>query len=92
MVILFLEQCAKSCRVAALVLAARTILEIRAMKCRQVLESLERLVGTTFQEIRVAGGGSQNDLLNQFTADATGGRVLAGHVEASALGNLAMQI
>ena len=70
----------------------RTILESLALKYRQVLESLERLVGTKFQEIRVVGGGSRNDLLNQFTADAIGRRVLAGPVEATALGNLAMQM
>jgi len=70
----------------------RTILESLALKYRQVLESLEGLVGTKFQEIRIVGGGSQNYLLNQFTADATGRRVLAGPVEASALGNLAMQM
>jgi rhamnulokinase len=71
---------------------ARAILESLALKYRQVLESLESLVGTTFQEIRVVGGGSRNDLLNQFTADATGRRVLAGPVEATALGNIAMQM
>jgi rhamnulokinase len=70
----------------------RTILESLALKYRQVLESLENLVGTEFQEIRVVGGGSRNDRLNQFTADATGRRVLAGPVEATALGNLAMQM
>jgi rhamnulokinase len=69
----------------------RTILESLALKYRQVLEMLERLVGTTFQELRIVGGGSQNDLLNQFAADATGRRVLAGPVEATALGNIAMQ-
>ena len=70
----------------------RTILESLALKYRQVLESLESLVGTKFQEIRVVGGGSRNDLLNQLTADATGRRVLAGPVEATALGNLAVQM
>jgi rhamnulokinase len=70
----------------------RTILESLALKYRQVLESLEGLVGTTFQEIRIVGGGSRIDLLNQFTADATGRRVLAGSVEATALGNLGMQM
>jgi rhamnulokinase len=70
----------------------RAILESLALKYRQVLESLESLVGTKFQEIRIVGGGSRIDLLNQFTADATGRRVLAGPVEATALGNLAMQI
>jgi rhamnulokinase len=67
-------------------------LESLALKYRQVLESLESLVGTKFKEIRVVGGGSRNDLLNQFTADATGRRVLAGPVEATALGNLVMQM
>jgi rhamnulokinase len=38
------------------------------------------------------GGGSRNRLLNQFTADATGCTVLAGPVEATALGNLALQM
>jgi rhamnulokinase len=70
----------------------RTILESLSLKYRQVLESLEKLVGTTFLEIRVVGGGSRNDLLSQFTADATGRRVLAGPSEATALGNLAMQM
>jgi len=70
----------------------RTILESLALKYRQVLESLESLEGTKFQEIRIVGGGSRIDLLNQFTADATGRRVLAGPVEATALGNLAMQM
>jgi rhamnulokinase len=71
---------------------ARAIFESLALKYRQVLESLESLVGTKFQEIRIVGGGSRIDLLNQFTADATGRRVLAGPVEATALGNLAMQM
>jgi len=70
----------------------RTILESLTLKYRQVLESLERLVGTKFQEIHIVGGGSRIDLLNQFTADAIGRRVLAGPVEATALGNLAMQM
>ena len=44
------------------------------------------------QQIRVIGGGSKNRLLNQFTADATGRRVLAGPAEATALGNIGMQV
>jgi rhamnulokinase len=44
------------------------------------------------EQIRVIGGGSKNRLLNQLTADATGRRVLAGPAEATALGNVAMQI
>jgi rhamnulokinase len=49
-------------------------------------------VGTRFEEIRIVGGGSRNRLLNQFTADATGRTVVAGPVEATALGNIAMQM
>ncbi len=70
----------------------RCILESLALKYRVVLEQLESLAGTRFTEIRVIGGGSQNTMLNQMTADATGRRVLAGPVEATALGNLAMQL
>ena len=44
------------------------------------------------ESIRVIGGGSKNRLLNQFTADATGRRVIAGPAEATALGNIAIQI
>ena len=50
------------------------------------------LTGTRFEEIRIVGGGSRNRLLNQFTADATGRTVVAGPVEATALGNIAMQM
>jgi len=71
---------------------ARTILDSLAFKYRVVLESLERLTGRRFDQIRIVGGGSRNRLLNQFTADATGRPVLAGPVEATALGNIAMQM
>jgi len=70
----------------------RAILESLAFKYRVVLESLKDLTGIHFEEIRVIGGGSKNRLLNQFTADATGRTVIAGPAEATALGNLAMQI
>jgi rhamnulokinase len=71
---------------------ARAILESLAFKYRSVLDSLEDLTGTRFEEIRIIGGGSRNRLLNQFTADATGRPVVAGPVEATALGNIAMQM
>jgi rhamnulokinase len=70
----------------------RTILESLAFKYRAVLESLERLTGTRIDVIRIVGGGSRNQLLNQFTADATGRTVVAGPMEATALGNIAMQM
>jgi rhamnulokinase len=71
---------------------ARAILESLAFKYRNVLDSLEELTGIRFEEIRIMGGGSKNRLLNQFTADATGRPVVAGPAEATALGNIAMQM
>jgi rhamnulokinase len=71
---------------------ARAILESLAFKYRMVLESLEEITGARFEEIRIMGGGSKNRLLNQFTADATGRPVVAGPAEATALGNIAMQM
>jgi rhamnulokinase len=70
----------------------RCILESLALKYRLVLRSLERLCGKRIDQVRVIGGGSKNRLLNQFTADATGKRALAGPAEATALGNIAIQI
>jgi rhamnulokinase len=70
----------------------RAILESLALKYRVVLRNLEQVSGKRIEQIRVIGGGSKNRLLNQFTADATGRRVLAGPAEATALGNVAIQI
>jgi len=70
----------------------RCVLESLALKYRLVLRSLEQLSQKRIEQIRVIGGGSKNRLLNQFTADATGRKVLAGPAEATALGNIAMQI
>jgi rhamnulokinase len=70
----------------------RTVLESLAFKYRLVLQNLEQLTGRHIECIRIIGGGSKNRLLNQFTADATGRTVLAGPGEATALGNIAVQI
>jgi len=70
----------------------RCVLESLALKYRLVLRNLEQLCGQRIREIRVIGGGSKNRLLNRFTADATGRRVFAGPSEATAMGNIAMQI
>jgi rhamnulokinase len=70
----------------------RAILESLALKYRLVLKDLEHLTGNKVERIRIIGGGSRNELLNQFTADATGRQVLAGPVEATALGNIGMQM
>ena len=71
---------------------ARAIMEGLAFKYRTVLESLEEITGHRFDEIRVVGGGARNRLLNQFAASATGRAVVAGPIEATALGNVAMQM
>ena len=69
----------------------RCILESLALKYRFVLEHLDDLVGRRLDPVHIVGGGSQNQLLNQFTADATGRCVVAGPVEATAIGNVVMQ-
>jgi rhamnulokinase len=71
---------------------ARTVFESLALKYRMVIEWLEEVSGLSIRTVRVIGGGAQNRLLNQLTADATGRDVLAGPVEATALGNIAMQM
>lgn len=73
-------------------IVARTVFESLALKYRMVLEWLEEVSGRTIETIRVVGGGAQNRLLNQWTASATGRPVLAGPIEATALGNVAMQL
>lgn len=70
---------------------ARTILESLALRYRQVLESLETLVGRRIDVIHIVGGGSRNTVLNQFVADATGRKVIAGPGEATAIGNVLVQ-
>jgi rhamnulokinase len=70
---------------------ARVILESLALRYRQVLESLEKLTGQRIETIHVVGGGSRNAVLNQFAADCTGRRVVAGPSEATAAGNILVQ-
>jgi len=69
----------------------RAILESLALRYRQVLESLESLLGRKLKLIHIVGGGSRNQVLNQFVADATGRPVIAGPAEATAAGNVIVQ-
>ena len=69
----------------------RCCLESLALKYRSVLDDLEVLTGAPIDTVRIVGGGAQNVRLNQYTANACGRRVVAGPVEATALGNLMMQ-
>lgn len=70
----------------------RCALESLALKYRWVVEKLEELTGHPITVIHIVGGGTQNRLLNQFTADATGRPVVTGPVEATAIGNILMQM
>ncbi|MDX1961891.1 MAG: rhamnulokinase family protein [Pirellulales bacterium] len=70
----------------------RTALESLALRYRQVLGWLRELTGGPIRTIHIVGGGSNNALLNQMTAAATGARVIAGPVEGTAIGNVLMQL
>jgi rhamnulokinase len=61
------------------------------MRYRTCLESLESLLGYSIKTIHIIGGGVQNDLLCQMTASATNRTVIAGPVEATAIGNVMSQ-
>jgi len=69
----------------------RCILESLALEYRWSTEKLRELSGKPLSVIHIIGGGSRNRLLNQFTADATGCTVVAGPVEAAAIGNIIVQ-
>lgn len=69
----------------------RCVLESLADKYKRVITDLQTLLPETISEIHIIGGGSQNRLLNQLTADKTGRPIVAGPVEATALGNLLVQ-
>jgi rhamnulokinase len=67
------------------------ILHSLAKSYAENLTLLESVTGKSFTKLHVIGGGSQNELLNQLTADSTGLTVIAGPVEATAMGNLLIQ-
>ncbi len=70
----------------------RVILESLALRYRSVLDALEELAGRRLDRLRLVGGGIQNRLLNQFAANAVQRPVIAGPVEATAIGNVLMQL
>ena len=69
----------------------RTVLDSLALRYRRTLASLAELQGRTFDALYAIGGGTKNCLLCQLTADATGVPLIAGPVEATAIGNAALQ-
>lgn len=70
----------------------RCILESLALKYRYTFEKLQLVLKRKLNSIYIVGGGSLNELLNQFAADATGVPVITGHSEATAIGNLMQQL
>lgn len=62
-----------------------------ADKYAKVLESLRGFAPFTIDKLHIIGGGSANDLMNQWTADAIGLPVIAGPTEATAIGNVMLQ-
>lgn len=70
---------------------SRIIFESLADRYAEAIRSIGEIAGLAVKGIHIVGGGSQNDFLNQAAADATGLEVIAGPVEATAIGNLLVQ-
>jgi sugar (pentulose or hexulose) kinase len=70
----------------------RCIYESLALKYQVTKEQIEQVTGKKYPYLHVVGGGTKDGLLSQFTANATGSRVIAGPIEATALGNMAVQL
>ena len=69
----------------------RCVYESLALLYRRTLRSLEQLTGKKIEKLHIVGGGSKDATLNQFAANATRIPVVAGPVEATALGNVIIQ-
>lgn len=69
----------------------RCIFDSLALRYREVLNNLRQLASHPIEKLHVIGGGSKNDLLNQFTADSIGIPVITGPSEATAIGNVMIQ-
>jgi rhamnulokinase len=71
---------------------ARIVLESLALKYRRTLEMLDELVGHRLAVLHIMGGGTQNRLLSRLAANAIARPVVAGPIEATAAGNILMQM
>ena len=69
----------------------RTCLEALALAYARTLDNLQNLSGRKIDVIHIVGGGTQNELLNQMAANATGRTVITGPIEATAAGNILVQ-
>ncbi len=63
-----------------------------AVSYRQALDELEANTGCRYEKLYIVGGGAKNDFLNKLTEEATGKKVVALPIEATALGNLKIQL
>jgi len=70
----------------------RCVMESLSLKYRHTLDLLQELTKTSLNKIHVVGGGVQNKVLCQWTANASGREVIAGPVEATAFGNMGLQL
>jgi rhamnulokinase len=70
----------------------RCVYESLALKYRVTKDQIESITGHRYLVLHVVGGGTKDGLLSQFTADATGCQVIAGPIEATAFGNIAVQL
>ncbi|PMQ00858.1 MAG: rhamnulokinase [Dictyoglomus sp. NZ13-RE01] len=70
---------------------ARCIIESLAFRYKEVFESMEKILKKKIRMLHIVGGGSQNSLLSQFTANVLGVPVVTGPIEATAMGNIIIQ-
>lgn len=71
---------------------ARCVYESLAASYATTITKLEQMIGTKIETIHMVGGGIQAEILCQFTANATGRKVITGPVEATAMGNIVTQL
>lgn len=70
---------------------ARCVMLSLADRYRKGIETLDSMLPRPLKKLRIIGGGSKNQLLNELTAAATGLEVVAGPAEATAIGNILLQ-
>jgi rhamnulokinase len=70
----------------------RAIFESLACKYRQILDEIEEVTGRPLDTVHIIGGGARNEVLCRLTADVSRRVVVAGPVEAAALGNVLVQM
>ncbi len=70
----------------------RIIYESLALKCRESIEHIAKCTNKSYDTIHIIGGGTKAEILCQMIANATAKKVVAGPIEASALGNVAVQL